>query len=428
MTILLGYLVKRTVNNVLLRLVFYFFLIGMYVYSGVGISINSFPHKDSYFFPYIMFILCFTVFGIVVCNSKYAKISNGNKEVLSIIVYDKKWLIELLAIIYIVTFLIPLFYPYNRIMDIFNVQRLISDFSTVSFSERVMNKSNGLINFIRGPLRILLTPSFYLFLFQYRKKTVRFISYYLIPIYLKAVYDTYISRNEIAFFILFIFFYLWYQKIIKRKILVLISLIGAFVILPWFYDFTFFRTGSGTTLNSNMEKIISLFSEETSYVNLLHYAKGSLTLNEKISFLLYIITCPIPNFLFFGMIEPIALSEIFTKIITGLNYGSQGYYLLLPTVFGEGIMLFGVFFSWLYSFILGFFYLVIGKFMSEFKELKFMLIAYSIDIFRQTRGGSQFVLTTWIPCIVYFILFLMLIKILNRSRWHNGINFETNKR
>ncbi|XUC78779.1 hypothetical protein IGI78_002092 [Enterococcus sp. DIV1767] len=407
---------KRTVSHKQLRLIFYLFIVGMFIYSGIGISIYPLQDKETYLLSYVLFIVFFTIFGVVICNSKYLNISAENKAALSDIVNKQSWLVLMLSIIYIFTFIFPLIYPENALSNIFNFQNFANDFSTISFSERVLIKNNSLLNFIIGPLRILVTPFFYLLLFQLRYKPFRFIMIYSLPIYLKFVNNAYISRNEILFFLLFIFLYLWFQKIFDRKILALFSIIGIFFILPFFYDFTFLRTGDNVISEDKLDKIFLLLSEETSYVNLLHFAENSLDLKEKINFFSYILTSPIPNFLLFGLIKPIALSEIFTHIIIGLNYGDLGYYLLLPTVFGEGIMLFGVSFSWIYSFVVSFFYLTIGKIISDFKELEFMLIAFVLDIFRQIRGGSQFIYTSWIPCLVYFILFLIVVKRMNRVK------------
>lgn len=392
----------------------------MLIYSGIGISIYPIQNKDNHFLSYIIFIVIFTLFGIVITNSRCIRISNENKKELFNISDNQKWIITIFAFVYLFTFVFPLMYPQNILINIFNPQKIMSEFSTVSFSERVINKSNGIVNFITGPLRILVTPTFYLFLYRLRKKPMKFILIYSLPVYFKLVTSSYISRNEILFYLFFIFLYFWIQKIFNRKLLIFLCLIGVFSVMPFLYDFTFLRTGGSAASADKLEKIFLLFKEETSYVNLFKYAENSLSLKNKLSFFIYIFTSPIPNSLLFGLVNPIVLSEIFTHIIIGLNYGDQGYYILLPTVFGEGIMLFGVTFSWIYSIIVSFFYLSIGKIISEFKELKFMLVAFVLDIFRQVRGGSQFVYTSWFPCVVYFVLFLFLLKKMNRWKRDDG--------
>ncbi len=93
----------------------------------------------------------------------------------------------------------------------------------------------------------------------------------------------YLEMKFCSFCYLYFFTY-GFKKIFDRKILALFSIIGIFFILPFFYDFTFLRTGDNVISEDKLDKIFLLLSEETSYVNLLHFAENSLDLKEKINF------------------------------------------------------------------------------------------------------------------------------------------------
>ncbi len=55
---------KRTVSHKQLRLIFYLFIVGMFIYSGIGISIYPLQDKETYLLSYVLFIV-FSLFLVL---------------------------------------------------------------------------------------------------------------------------------------------------------------------------------------------------------------------------------------------------------------------------------------------------------------------------------------------------------------------------
>lgn len=398
------------IKDKVFRIVTLVVLIGMFVYSGIGMSLFYIENLSAYIVQFELFTWMFMILMILFSYSriKFKNISNSMRKL-----NMSKNLLIFLVCLYFLTYLFPFIYPNFKLWDIFNINVALTNFRVPSFSKRLENKENFLLVLISSQLRLLLQPFFYIFLYRIRKNTLCFLTFYIIPIYLSFVNSWYISRNEILVHIIFIISYFIIEKKLNKKKLVIIVIILIPLVINLFYKMIFIRVGLDYNELSLIESVKRLVEEETNYV--LHY--NLLAINSDrvtvFQFIVYLLLLPIPNFFINKIImyNPPEIARILTNLITGLNYGDKNYYLLLPSVLGEGIMIFDENTAFFYSIIVAVLLSLIIKYLQSCDEFKYLLLYFILDVLRQLRGGSQYIFSTWINMLIPFTFFLLLINI-----------------
>lgn len=398
------------------RILTYIFILGFSVYSGIGLAFYNIDHTFLYLGEFVLFMMIFTVFGI-----RSSRIEEKNKSFvfskgLDRVVENSSWFITIMAVIYVLTYIFPLIYPSFNLMEIFNIKALIKNYAVTPFYLRVIRKNDMLYQLITTQLRMLSTPFFFIYLYMKRKNTLLFLLVFLFPIYLETMYNSYLSRNEMAVVFAFIIAYLYKENKMNRKIIIVLILIVVPYILFFFEKLFYSRVGASSGNESIGEGIYNLVIKETTFVKNYDSAADSSSGISIFTFLLYIVTLPIPSFLtnIFGFVKP-NLAEALTKNITGLFYGDTGYYLLLPSVLGEGIIIFNEYFAWVYAFVFApLAFLFLRKLKSN-NVLTYLMYWYILDFARQMRGGSQFILSTWINTLVPFAVIIFLFNSFRKS-------------
>lgn len=406
------YILKR-MKNIYLKVLSYFVLIGFLFYSGFGLFIYEIEDRLLYSIQYCLSIISFSI-TMILCQAKHTKHIERKKNIDEKYVKSNKYVFtRIFSLIYIITFFIPLLYPTNRLADIFKPSLLIEKYSAVRSSTNVELKSDSIYYVTTNFIRTLCLPYFYIYLYSIRKKSAQVISIYIFVAYLDAINLNYISRNEIIVILGFIFLYLYTEKILPKKFLIT----ALFISIPFVIITLNVLKYARNSLDFNTSFIISLsdiFLSETNFV--LNYNRASL-LSDSISpiqYYIYVLTCFIPSFIRnrFG-IYTINLQEIHSNTLLNLKYGEESYYIILTSVLGEGIIVFNKYFAWIYMII---FALILNWFAERINRndcMSLLFIYFILDILRDMRGGSQFIITRWgssfVPLLIISYLFRQLI-------------------
>lgn len=405
--LLLGYLLIKKKE---MKMLFFIFIVGFYFYSGLGLALHIVEYKYLINLGMSIFSIIFLFFAIYYSYKTNSKFSLSSK----IKVLDYK-LIYFMMLIHLFTYLFPLLYPNFNLFSIFDFANLVQNYKVLPFATRVFRSNDFLYVLVTVQLRLVSLPFFFIWLYIKRGNPYIFVSMFLLPFYLQTISNFYISRNEVAVIFVFLTVYFYIEKVIHRRLLFAIIVIAIPTTIIVFSQLYFTRVSLEHDYNT-IESIFVMFRQETAFV--LNYST-IIRYNSDVNilqFLLYIFTLPLPFDImgFFGMQTP-NLAQILTFRITGLTYGDSNYFLLLPSVYGEGIMIFNLYFGWLYAFVLAPISFIILRFLARNKLTTYLMIWFLIDYMRQMRGGSQYILAHWINMLVPFILILLLVEALKKT-------------
>ena len=110
------------------------------------------------------------------------------------------------------------------------------------------------------------------------------------------------------------------------------------------------------------------------------------------------------------------MSYYFTTGVLGLKYGQVGYYVILPGAFGEGVMVLGKAFAWIYGIFIGIFAGLFFRFLRRHDYLRYVYVYFFIQFGFAFRGGIQAFVMRSLNCLVYFLIVMALIRGLSRSQ------------
>lgn len=395
------------------RYILYLLIAGFTIYSGIGIFMYDISHKYLYLFQFVMFSLMFLTTAIR-SQKKTSYALPGMQTLL-----DKyNVLIIVLTVVYILTFIYPLFLGNIKLADFLGIRLIFSNYTSTPFSIRVARRNNAFYTIVVNQIRSITAPFFYLLLYKYRKKPILFIALFLFPVYCNTIADSYISRNNIAVNLAFIIIYLVSENYMRKRTAVLIFAIGSPILLAAFSSL--FNVRQGGTFNLSFDgfrpAILSIINSECNYPI---YYDICVQLSEKVSllnFILYIVFAWIPSsvFVLLGGTVP-NLAYTFTEGVIGLTYGARDYYIVLPSVLGESLMLYGDVFAFLHGLFYGIFVFWFYRVLDSHYSLKYLKIFFILDFFRQFRGGSQYVLSSWMTTLVPFIVICYFLTLPDRK-------------
>ena len=403
-------LLMRSIRDRTLRILGVAVVVAFFIYSGMGLALYDVEERDLYILQFALATISFSVTIILLRRNTQRKIERHKDVNESVFSINNGLLIKVLAIIYIITFLFPFVYPQIDIGRIFRPASLISNYFAVTSAQRLALSRDSLYQLVCSTIRTLCLPAFFILIYQKKEKPFVVIGLYTLVTYLSAMSMNYISRNELAVYLLFVYIYLYKEEILPRRVLRIAAYIGIPVIIIIFASIFYIRLGFSTNNLSNRTLIESIFSQETQFVN--NYPKASQLSGEVsgIMFFIYVLTCFLPMSIrsIFGVRE-IALSQVLSNNILNMKYGDRGYYLLLPSVLGEGIMVFNKYFAWLYLIFFGIMILFFYKKIRRNPSMEYLLVYFIIDVVRQMRGGSQFIISTWMASLIPFLFVCYLV-------------------
>lgn len=387
------------------------FQIGFFIYSGIGLAFYKIQR------PYL-FLLQYSLGSILFSLVIYILQGNGRVYV------ERKWntdekvfnvnnglIPKLFAVIYILTFVFPFIYPSFAIDKLFDVGSFFSRYQALTSTYKLSLQTDGLYQLVCSTLRTIAMPWFYVYLFKNKDKPIKFLLIFIIPIYLYAVRNSYVSRNELAVNLVFIYIYLYKEKILSRRTLRIIAIVAIPVFVVAMAGIFYVRVGINISSFTIGDLIRNISTQEINFVQNYNRAAQLSGSFSTIMFFIYVITCFIPMSIrgFFG-VQEINMARILSNDVLNMVYGQRDYYLILPSVLGEGIMLFSEYFAFVYMAILGAFLCWFLNRVSRDESLEYLKIYFLIDVFRQLRGGSQFILSTWTASIIPFLFICYLTR------------------
>lgn len=397
------------------KIFLYLMVIGFTVYSGVGILFQYDSIENNAFLYLIQFFLFCILFFIASYIVRKYRIHYYMPN-LDDIAGTK--IILVLGITYILCYVYACIFSGVDFSNFLNIKQLFVDYSATTFAVRVARRSSTVYTIVTNQIANITMPFFYIMLYNFRKKPKLFITLYLLPIVLALVADGYISRNKIAVYIAFIFIYLVMEGIIKKRVAAIIVACAVPLLLFAFAMLESIRSGNVSNGVSFWVAIKELIISETEYPKFFDYCADKSKDISLLNYIIYIFVVCIPSQVYsiFGYTTP-NLAYSFTEAVIGLSYAeTNNYYILLPSVLGEAIMLFGKYFAFLYGFVYGIIATWFLKILKEHSCLKYLLVYYMLDFFRQFRGGSQYVISGWETQLIPLIIIVALISTITIRR------------
>ncbi len=390
-----------------------------YVYCGVGIS-NEVV-SNAYIFNYILFIICLMTAYWAVGKRKSNKNDLTNFSALDTFFRKNITSFKFLTILFFICLFIPLFIPNFRLNEFFSPPNP----NIIGIFEKRQIVKETIPLYLTQAIKLLLTP-FFLMYIKYlndRKRTVIVSSLLILWFYLEFLKSGYLGRHELVGYAVLFFFILFSEKgkkyEVKKKyyIFLFVCLIAS---APFLLMYQYNRLGKSMDDFSTIGLLIKNIINSEAYYPV--YFDKILELPIRIP--------PIKYFLWmFFLIVPsivlpskptIAINSIFTTTITGLSLGDKYYSIILPSILGESFIIYGAYFFWIHALLLGLFFGLIQKKLSNHYYLTFWNIYVLIEFVKIPRGGSQGFISWVINSSIFLIMLLIYLK------WRNYAN-KTNK-
>ena len=201
----------------------------------------------------------------------------------------------------------------------------------------------------------------------------------------------YIGRTDILIFVIFLIFVLFGFKYDLEKIKIRFLLIPLFIfglLIPFFLSYQYSRTGR--TVDLSFEAINDFIKFEIEFPK---YYDQILSFKEKFpwfNYILFFILLPIPSIILRSKSSLIISTNVFfTETITGVKYGTNGYSGILPTLYGESLLVFGPHFYFIHAIIVSFILIVFLNYVSRNKNLRYFYLYLIVYCFTLARGGSE---------------------------------------
>ncbi len=403
------------------------------IYSGLGISFRSVDKIYLFsFFAFFVFLLSGLCLGFRMLNIKkefrFINSLTGKNSIITNIV----------AIVYWLILIVRLVYPVNKFMKLLNPSISVIDV----FSNQIASRENMIV-YLLGILILLIRPVYYIFLIKMKSNILPSLLIFL-EIYIGVAINGYMGRsgaivNVLLMILVFVYKrgysedkaenrmkytkFKLFPKIVllksrKRKIVNLkdensyliakrvFTIIAIVVILmaPLLFEYQYYRLGAHNQTTSIIDKINGLMEIEFSFPKLYNYASISSENHSPIEYFKWLVTLIVPKQLL-PVGEVILINYKFSSSILGIEYGEPGFYVFLPSVLGEAIMLYGNYLVFIHGFILG---IIIGAFLSFYQKSKSLLL-WNIYVVCQLifmpRGGSQGTISLFINGSLLLFLF-----------------------
>ena len=384
--------------------------IGCYTLSsGLGIFMSR--DNESYLVSSLAFLLLMTIIICKVIDGRYRLTIGKNENFFGTSKIEGMLPVAIkLGILCFVIVFVSTFYPTNYL-----AQLTRASFGITGERFALTLSRSGGIAWIMDRIKLVLLPFFFIWLYTIRKKWQLFIPIYVVYrlciILQEAVYTARSSYIEI---LLFILIYLTFEHYINRRQLVLF---GGIILVTGVVAMVVFKNnlmGINSSYSGWREAVYAFLSSE--------FSGGQARLDfcnsvsGKLNFFHYIYHCFTAPFFFLPDDGFPTLSYFFTSSVLGLRYGQIGYYVILPGAFGEGVMVLGKGFAWLYGVFIG---LYAGSFFRFFRKqeyLKYVYLYFLIQFAFSFRGSIQSFVMRSFNCLFYFVIVIWIIGLFSKTK------------
>ena len=386
------------------RLVFLIIAASTFLYSGVGIAYESVDSK--YIVQYALFLIPLLLTVKFVFHLHVRQRFNVGTEIGTIDFDCNSKIVSILTIVFFVSISMHLFYPIFQPWKFFQPTGPISTFI---YDQRANARSYLLLN-ICETFSTACLPFFCMYLKRMVEKRRKIVAVLLVALwaYLDYLQFNYIGRYQLIVYAAFAFFICAFAQpegiVVKRKyIIIFISIMIAMV--PFLVAYTSIRKGIMSGYMSISDSISTLIEEECGFPLTYGVCESLQGTGGKLNFILWLILLPVPSAFFIFTSKPIlAVAHQFTYAVTGRIYGTANYSSSLPSVLGEGIMIWGMNWVWLHGIIMGIFIAINLRFLNSHKSLD-ILYLYMITLLAVIgRGGAQ----SYMGILINGTVFIML--------------------
>ncbi len=413
-------LTKLLVREKYHKIILWILTAGLTWYSVIGLIYYDVSDAYLYILEYFLFLLIVVLCGATSCRLKSVNYSRTFSRQLGIVMDKMPKLVPLMAISYLFCCFFPFVYPAINIAALFDVRGFLNEYQVTSFAVKIARQSDPIYVLVTTQIKLIAMPFFYIYLYQNREKVLKFLLLFLIPIYTTAIQNGYISRNEICVCLAFVIIYFWKEKKLSKWVILACIAIGVPMLLYSLSILFYTRVGGTSSASGFWGIVLDMLFSESSFVKNYQTAAQANCHVSILWFLIYLLTLPLPSGILmqlFNFSQP-QLARILTKAIIGIDYGGQGYYVLLPSVLGEGIMLFDKYFAFLYAIVVGVLIFWFLRKLKVNKVLDYYLLYFMLDVLRQMRGGSQYIFSTWITSLVWLAIVIKLCYSSIKSRYY----------
>lgn len=399
------FLGKLYMKSIMEKFIFYITITLGTFFSGIGIIVSN-VDNTRYLAPFILFIIVLLTSVILVIKSKSEKPSQISEDIF----VRWKGLFFVLGIMAIIVQLSKLVYPEFKLFNLFQINNYY--FASDTFQVRLAQRSDSIYSLI-DLLSSLMIPYFFILLYILRKRPVVFILLTLFYPYISFVQTGYISRNIIIMWLIIILFYLYSERIVKKRVMLVLTLGLLVFLIPVLNSLYYHRIGDVTKDQSISKIIVDFLSQESFSQQYLYICEA---FSGQLNIFMMVLRSVLKLIPFLPGIEFPVLSYSFSEAILGLKYGASDYYILLPGAFGEGIMVLGVWWAWIYALFISIFCGLCFNLMKKVSCLKYWMIFFILNYGLSFRGGFQTFFNQFFYSMVFLFILFRILEVLTIRR------------
>lgn len=403
----LFFILLRMIPKGIRRMYYMFASIPVFVYSGFGMIYDTVG--DEYLFEYIIFSSVFMLTLCVVLNGRYlvslfnrtysnelplCSYSSKNKLQEEFINNENELIYTLCTVVYFMTYIVFLFIPENRIYQLWNPPPP----SIVGIYNRMIYRDTNSILSIAEMIRTFIFPFFMikLYMLKYKKKNISILLYILVWVYLDYLSMQYIGRYDIVLYAIFTFLLVTSgtsgtrKKFTVSKTQLIIIAVGFILAIPLLLSYRYSRQGISVRDFSYRESLEMLLSVEVMFPKYYSAIEQISSSVSPIGYFLWFILLPIPSVILKNKAElSVIVNRVFTTYILGADYGSSKYYGLLPSIFGEAMLIYNRYFSFLHAIFLALLVGCLCRILDRYPEASVLNLYFAVKLLSLSRGGSQ---------------------------------------
>ena len=388
----------------------YFGALGVYVWSGIGGSLRIVDWKYLVlFFVFFVFLFGTFTFTVYLLNKLAKPVCFFEGEAL---LSERFW--NGFTIFFLLFSLFPLVYPE---FQLFRLLKPPSPDIVQMVEDRFRESGDSLPEILFYYASVLMFPFFLFSLAFLGRRWWLVILSVFFYYYIRYCVDEYLPRHEIGLMLILLLLYFWNMRIFPRHFLAVACLFALPLLLFFFNVYTKLRQGVGMEIGLNLygliESVYVLFYQETFYPIFVDELINTSRTNEIFRYIKWIVSLPIPQNLTEGW-DYLQINYEFTEFATKRHYGHTITQVFLPSIFGEGIFIFGNKLFWIHAIVIG---LLVGSLCFVLKSdprLFFLMTFFQLQLLIMARGGIGKLL---ILIVNYFLLFWpFLFVLIHRSR------------
>ncbi|MGB4298178.1 MAG: hypothetical protein WBK32_00900 [Candidatus Saccharicenans sp.] len=405
LTILVGWLFLKNIQDLWERLVVTGFILGFCFYSGIGAAYNDVPcyYRIFYFGFLIAFACAYIIFRQLL---KKLNIPTEYLFERSLISLDRRIPSPVVIAIYMVFCVVPLIYPELKLGYLISPPH--PDLNTYFF-RRWQTQSITFIEALANYAQILLVPFFYIALFRYRNRIKKLIIITVFLLYIGYVRQGgYIGRSDVLIAMGTIWIAIWADNPKSRRALAVITVMALPFVLAVFYYYSIIRIGGDPKGIKPLEAALLNIQEEISLppsiaVPLIE-SGARVDMGDYVK---WICTLPLPKF-FFGRTKIAEINYEISEVVLSVPRGEAGYNIVLPGLVGESVYVYGKYFFWVHAvfiaFIAAFLMWLIGRVPHTLFLKSFIVMTFA---YHMNRGGISGPLAILINSFLLFYLYLL---------------------